>query len=238
MILSHSGVDGNQTRALIEIDFDRHLVASMATFPHALVLDVSDLYRSLPLQPNSTDIRLLKIHPRESTADADAPVNGKLFVASLEARPSFTALSYVWGTDYGSHMVRCSTYDIPITENCNTALQNLRNKLGTVVIWVDAICINQKDTAERSQQVQLMDRIYTYAETSYMWLGSTNARAERAISYLSRAGSFSIGDEENASKPGQGSGKKVQHSPWAIIRQQWSATSYPFPSQGESSKLH
>lgn len=39
--------------------------------------------------------------------------------------------------------------------------------------WVDALCINQEDTAERSHQVQLMWRIYKEAVGVYVWLGMT-----------------------------------------------------------------
>lgn len=38
-------------------------------------------------------------------------------------------------------------------------------------LWVDAICISQQDTAERSQQVQLMRRIYGSSDAVIAWLG-------------------------------------------------------------------
>ncbi|KAL0943563.1 heterokaryon incompatibility protein [Colletotrichum truncatum] len=38
-------------------------------------------------------------------------------------------------------------------------------------IWVDSLCINQADTAEREEQVKLMDRIFSRAETVKVWLG-------------------------------------------------------------------
>ncbi|RSL69069.1 hypothetical protein CEP53_002348 [Fusarium sp. AF-6] len=37
--------------------------------------------------------------------------------------------------------------------------------------WADAICINQQDIKERTQQVQLMGQIYGSAETVYSWVG-------------------------------------------------------------------
>lgn len=38
-------------------------------------------------------------------------------------------------------------------------------------LWVDAICINQGNMAERSHQVQMMWPIYKSAETVLVWLG-------------------------------------------------------------------
>lgn len=40
------------------------------------------------------------------------------------------------------------------------------------VIWADAICINQEDGVERSQQIVMMGEIYSQAKTVLVWLGS------------------------------------------------------------------
>lgn len=49
---------------------------------------------------------------------------------------------------------------------------HLRKSLGSFTIWIDAICINQKDEVEKTQQLQFMHRIYTLAHTTYVWLGT------------------------------------------------------------------
>ncbi|TGO37682.1 hypothetical protein BHYA_0091g00140 [Botrytis hyacinthi] len=38
-------------------------------------------------------------------------------------------------------------------------------------LWIDALCINQQDKRERSQQVQLMGRVYSQARMVLAWLG-------------------------------------------------------------------
>jgi hypothetical protein len=38
-------------------------------------------------------------------------------------------------------------------------------------IWVDSVCINQKDPAERSSQVAMMRDIYESSEEVVIWLG-------------------------------------------------------------------
>ena len=39
------------------------------------------------------------------------------------------------------------------------------------VVWIDAICINQTDIEERSQQVEMMGLIYSKAVRNLIWLG-------------------------------------------------------------------
>nr|POE65684.1 heterokaryon incompatibility protein 6, or allele [Quercus suber] len=41
-------------------------------------------------------------------------------------------------------------------------------------IWIDAICINQDDVHERSQQVRQIDRIYQSSEQLFIWLGDVD----------------------------------------------------------------
>ena len=62
-------------------------------------------------------------------------------------------------------------------------------------LWIDAICINQADISERSQQVRFMPHIYARAQTVLVWLGSPSpslkARTEQEF-YQVRGGRLSI----------------------------------------------
>jgi hypothetical protein len=49
-------------------------------------------------------------------------------------------------------------------------LHYLRYTDKPTVIWIDAICINQTDKTERSEQVQLMRRLYSGASTVRIWI--------------------------------------------------------------------
>jgi hypothetical protein len=51
------------------------------------------------------------------------------------------------------------------------ALLNLRVCRLTGLMWVDALCINHEDVAERSSQVLLMGDIYSGATEVIVWLG-------------------------------------------------------------------
>ncbi|RYP53835.1 hypothetical protein DL768_001286 [Monosporascus sp. mg162] len=58
-----------------------------------------------------------------------------------------------------------------ITKALAYVLRQFRHPHEPIVLWVDAICINQKDIAERNSQLTLMWTIYRRAEEVLVWLG-------------------------------------------------------------------
>jgi hypothetical protein len=54
-----------------------------------------------------------------------------------------------------------------------------------LTIWVDAICIDQKNLAEISHQIVLMEEIYSWAETVFIWLGPATEASNAAIDWFS-----------------------------------------------------
>ncbi|KUJ10875.1 uncharacterized protein LY89DRAFT_739856 [Mollisia scopiformis] len=58
------------------------------------------------------------------------------------------------------------------------------------LVWVDALCINQDDLAERSQQVMLMRDIYSVAHRVVVWLGEDNGQAAEALAIIKKAANF------------------------------------------------
>lgn len=62
-----------------------------------------------------------------------------------------------------------------VTPNLKHALQRLRNGTEELVLWVDAICINQDDIPERNVQTANMRAIYQGSESVAVWLGLENS---------------------------------------------------------------
>lgn len=58
-----------------------------------------------------------------------------------------------------------------VTLNLHLTLEHLVRKREDLVIWIDAICINQSDDEEKAQQVLIMRDIYAQAEETIVWLG-------------------------------------------------------------------
>jgi hypothetical protein len=146
-----------------------------------------NFYDSYPLNYAHRSIRVLDLEPARSLSLSTAGVRlrGSLRVVSLAESPRFTALSYVWGSNlFGTHAIRCDGVDLPITKNCCDALKALRNRWSVVTIWVDAICINQNNEAEKSRQILLMGEIYSWAERVYIWLGGSTKGSDAAVKWF------------------------------------------------------
>jgi hypothetical protein len=84
--------------------------------------------------------------------------------------------------------VHCGNTELQVTKNCHSALQHLRKWLDYFITWVDAICINQKDSdenGEKTWQVTLIGDLYSNADPVYEWLGEATPATNMAMSYLS-----------------------------------------------------
>ena len=121
--------------------------------------------------PDGQTIRMLILEPG-GLADS---LKGRLEVTGIDSAGSYEALSYVWGTSNQSGNISIRNGDnewpVDLTASLNETLLRLRFPDRERRLWVDQICINQSDLAERSQQVQFMNRIYKRASHILVWLG-------------------------------------------------------------------
>lgn len=102
---------------------------------------------------------------------------GTLGVYPVDPNLKYIAVSYEWGQPYSQKAVLINGKTFPIRQNLWQLLRELKNrikrgKLATDVrIWIDAICIDQEDHAERNQQVSVMGQIFRSAIGVLAWLG-------------------------------------------------------------------
>jgi Heterokaryon incompatibility protein (HET) len=52
-------------------------------------------------------------------------------------------------------------------------------------VWIDAICIDQKNDGEKAVQVRHMDKIYSDAQVVLVWLGSAQNHSDMAMDHAS-----------------------------------------------------
>ncbi len=148
-------------------------------------------YQYRPLDATKNEIRVLSLDPSPNPTD---PITGTLLHFSLDSlsaalsmlpfvlradtrvADSYTALSYAWGDPSvpGGADVLVAGGALPVTANLAAALRQLRGtefSPARSLWWIDALCINQADVAERNAQVALMRRIYASATRVQVWLG-------------------------------------------------------------------
>ncbi|KAM7191362.1 Heterokaryon incompatibility protein (HET) domain containing protein, partial [Rhypophila sp. PSN 637] len=119
-------------------------------------------------------IRLLELLPN-LTGHKSSPLIGRITHVDLAAPPPYTALSYCWrdasSADACARLHLSSTEYLEITENLARALRRARHRQQSCLFWVDQICIDQQNVAEKSSQVALMSQIYSKASRVRVWLG-------------------------------------------------------------------
>ena len=129
-----------------------------------------------PLNRGRSEIRLLTIEPKSRANYFEtiriSPVKCHLSIVSLDdGDVEYEALSYAWGDPSVTKPILVNDQLVPATENLAAALRQIEDDDKQVVLWVDALCINQQDHAERAQQIQLMGDIYSRARRVIGWLG-------------------------------------------------------------------
>jgi hypothetical protein len=128
----------------------------------------TDLYA--PLDTSSHTIRLLQLLPGEWEDDIQAVLQER---SIAEAKDRYITISYTWGhVDVVRQVsITCNGRSVLISENLIMALRKLRHPDRPILLWADALCINQADTAERTHQVGLMGKIYSNSRETIIWLG-------------------------------------------------------------------
>ena len=108
-------------------------------------------------------------------------------IPSRKALPSseFVAVSYACGQDPCNLPILLQSCIFQLRKNLHDFLQEYTASTNETydskapdrfsgdrdLLWIDALCIDQENVAERSQQVQIMSKIYTQASKVIAWLG-------------------------------------------------------------------
>ena len=140
-----------------------------------------EIYARVPLITDRREIRILALAPGTS----DDALHGDLFVESLDYDDlHYTAISYTWSGPVNRGAIIISGIPFSITENLELALRRVRGPSRPKNLWVDAICINQNDSEDKSVQVSMMGGIYASATRTIVWLGEKSAQSDVAMEFI------------------------------------------------------
>ncbi|CZR54897.1 uncharacterized protein PAC_04782 [Phialocephala subalpina] len=129
-------------------------------------------FKYTPLKNPATDLRLVLIVPARKQDHLSCILNS-IPDGHLQ---KYQALSYTWGEGTTKVQILLNGQRFMATPNLATALRSMRCETEAednkqLPFWIDAICINQEDSAERDEQVRRMKSIYQHAQQVVIWLG-------------------------------------------------------------------
>ncbi|RFU76430.1 hypothetical protein TARUN_5786 [Trichoderma arundinaceum] len=136
-----------------------------------------------PELPDSRSIRVLQLHSATNPNDA---IYFDLIAISLDEPPPDEAISYTWSGQALDRPVYANDKAYLITKNEEDIMRRLRpSRPGSFKdLWIDAICINQKDDGEKSVQVKLMFEAYAKAQRVNIWLGQGSKSTALTLKWL------------------------------------------------------
>jgi len=145
----------------------------------------SPAFHISPLDTPSDQIRLLLLLPECHTASVHQNfISCMIIHVPRKTSPPYTALSYTWGDATPTRPILINNKVFHIRENLAVALEQMRHKQHVLVLWVDAICIDQEDDYEKTIQIQQMGETFKQASMVIAWLGPSNADSDSAIQDL------------------------------------------------------
>ncbi|PQE31169.1 heterokaryon incompatibility protein [Rutstroemia sp. NJR-2017a WRK4] len=153
-------------------------------------------FKYSPLANPSRDIRLISLQRtrrslisriRRTSLRDEQNIYCELSVVPLDKAPPYVALSYTWGDPKDTLPIYVNNTLMQVTRNLHSALLHLGLDSGKI-LWVDAVCIDQQNNMEKSEQVQLMREIYQRAMHVTVWLGPADDTSDRVMDYLNILG--------------------------------------------------
>ncbi|KAJ8122854.1 hypothetical protein O1611_g9737 [Lasiodiplodia mahajangana] len=125
------------------------------------------------------EFRLVRLYSKKmSTVKCD------IIHISLNDHPPYTAISYAWGDTDDRRQIYIGKVGIFVAASLFGALDAVRKREEDILVWVDALCIDQQNRDERGQQVQLMTEIYAKATRVAIWLGPSENDSQLAEEFL------------------------------------------------------
>jgi len=153
-----------------------------------------------PLNSEKGEIRVINILP---SSERSEPISCSLETISItngRGANYYHALSYYWGSTAEGDREDITVYTgspenrhedgfhVPVTKQLTGALRQFRSRMESMdhplVLWTDAVCINQLDADERAYQVTIMRHVYASAISTWIWLGEDDPLAEQGLASI------------------------------------------------------
>lgn len=154
----------------------------------ASIYSAQDVWLTTP-----TSFRLISLLP----GTFEDPIVCGLRTSDLEHKPSYEAVSYVWGSENDHSTVICNGTPLLVSRNLVDGLRRFRDPQETRTLWADGVCIDQRNSIkEKNHQVRLMGRIYREAVRVLIWLGEDHGDMHLALKCCKALGNIYLFREQ------------------------------------------
>lgn len=141
----------------------------------------------------------------------------------------FEAVSYCWESDVRDKAVLVDSCVVWVPQNLEAMLRELRKlpeAVSGIGFWIDGLCINQANILEKNHQVSMMQRLYSEALSTVVWLGPSTEGTNEAIEIFKTLHNIASASEATVA----GGSKMVQIEPlpsfsglqWTHVLELWS----------------
>ena len=119
-------------------------------------------------------VRLLRV----LRAEDGQTVQCDLSVWPKETAPPYNAVSYTWGDPASTTVINMNGKQKTVRTNCEYVLRQAYWCDPSAYIWIDALCINQQNNAEKGPQVAMMGDVYKNADQVLAGVGPHACNSE------------------------------------------------------------
>ncbi|KAF4631737.1 hypothetical protein G7Y89_g6397 [Cudoniella acicularis] len=130
--------------------------------------------------PENGAIRVLEVLP----AKRNDPLTVSFRTIATDKLSQYEAISYCWENQMPTERIICEGKTLKVTRNLSEALKHFRYEDKPRFLWADAACIDQRNTRERTNQVNQMGQIYKNASQVLIWLGQEDEASHGAFRLL------------------------------------------------------
>lgn len=136
-----------------------------------------EYFKHVPLDEVVREIRLILLVPSE---DPEEQVVAHLAHCPMKCEVDYHALSYTWGSADEKAEIVLNGQRMVVRKNLDDALRAIRRPKQPIVVWTDAICIDQTNIPERNRHLPRMASIYDTATGVISYVGATGDEDEDA----------------------------------------------------------
>ncbi|KAK4113027.1 hypothetical protein N656DRAFT_778543 [Canariomyces notabilis] len=123
-------------------------------------------YAYSPLDAANHEFRILRLRRRTLRAELVCD----FIQVPVDEAPPFEAISYAWGGEQLTEAIMVDGKRLTVTPTVLKLLWYRRSFFSEAYLWIDALCIDQRNQVEKEDQIPLMRDIYKRASRTLVWL--------------------------------------------------------------------